>query len=318
LAAAALDAAGASLAWRDLTPESLLISRPPEDEERGLRRTVDRVVDGSLLARSPAQLRLERTALPAFAALIVLESEPPLAMRPHNEVLEIVARVAGSLASGQTWLRQSPVGTGVDGGTGSVSATLLAAASPDRNENAGQHPDAILAAQTAGDSRPRGVTQHGGLLFLLNVIGELEIPRRLADDLPDRTYRWALHRLALALLTHADDNDAAVLAFAGLRPDSPPPGRDADPPTDGERQALTAVAREIQTELQRRLSHLDLPADEPLLFVTERTARIVADPGWIEAHFSIGDVSTDLRRAALDIDPGYVAWLGVVVRFIYE
>ena len=29
-------------------------------------------------------------------------------------------------------------------------------------------------------------------------------------------------------------------------------------------------------------------------------------------------VATEIRRAGLDLDPGYVPWLGVVVRFIYE
>ena len=49
-----------------------------------------------------------------------------------------------------------------------------------------------------------------------------------------------------------------------------------------------------------------------------RRARVLADPGWIAVHFSLEDVSTDIRRAGLDLDPGYVPWLGVVVRFVYD
>jgi hypothetical protein len=34
-------------------------------------------------------------------------------------------------------------------------------------------------------------------------------------------------------------------------------------------------------------------------------------------RLSLDDVSTDVRRAALDLDPGWIPWLGVVVRFAY-
>jgi hypothetical protein len=51
--------------------------------------------------------------------------------------------------------------------------------------------------------------------------------------------------------------------------------------------------------------------------VCRRPARVLADPGWIEIHFSLDDVDTTLRRARLDLDPGFVPWLGVVLRFVY-
>jgi hypothetical protein len=35
-------------------------------------------------------------------------------------------------------------------------------------------------------------------------------------------------------------------------------------------------------------------------------------------RLSHNDVSTVIRRIGLDLDPGYVSWLGVVVRFVYE
>ena len=49
-----------------------------------------------------------------------------------------------------------------------------------------------------------------------------------------------------------------------------------------------------------------------------RTAAVEADPGWIDARLSLDEVSIDVRRAGLDLDPGWLAWLGVVVRFVYE
>ena len=49
-----------------------------------------------------------------------------------------------------------------------------------------------------------------------------------------------------------------------------------------------------------------------------RAARISADPGWIDVHFALRDVSVELRRAAIDLDPGFLPWLGVVLRYRYE
>ena len=62
----------------------------------------------------------------------------------------------------------------------------------------------------------------------------------------------------------------------------------------------------------------DTASDERLLIgVCARPAQIVTEPGWIEAHFSLEDVSLDIRRAGLDRDPDWVPWLGIVLRFVY-
>ena len=55
-----------------------------------------------------------------------------------------------------------------------------------------------------------------------------------------------------------------------------------------------------------------------LALVVPRRARIQFDPGWIDVHFLLRDVSTALRRAALDLDPGFLPWLGLVLRYRYE
>jgi hypothetical protein len=60
-------------------------------------------------------------------------------------------------------------------------------------------------------------------------------------------------------------------------------------------------------------------ADRELLArVTTRRAEIIADPAWIDIRFGIGDATTDVRRLGLDLDLGWVPWLGVVLRFAYE
>lgn len=61
-----------------------------------------------------------------------------------------------------------------------------------------------------------------------------------------------------------------------------------------------------------------MDAAATLAWLVERDAQVIASPGWIELVFSLDGVSLALRRAGLDLDPGWVPWLGVVIRYRYE
>jgi hypothetical protein len=81
---------------------------------------------------------------------------------------------------------------------------------------------------------------------------------------------------------------------------------------------LATLRDETLTALRRRLRDAP-PQDAELLGLTcRRRAEVQSDPGWIELHFSLEDVRSDLRVAGLDLDPGWVPWLGVVIRFVYD
>jgi hypothetical protein len=158
----------------------------------------------------------------------------------------------------------------------------------------------------------RALTRCGGLLFLLHPVEELNLPEEILARCARRPFRWVLHQLALALAP-VEPDDPAALAFAGLLPDAVPPSHDEEPPTEAERAFIATLVQRIQAMLEERLEERPVVA-----FVCQRAAEIVADPGWIEVRLSLTDVSTAIRRVGLDLDPGYVPWLGAVVRFIYE
>ena len=167
--------------------------------------------------------------------------------------------------------------------------------------------------------RASGSTAFGGLLFLLKIVEDLGLPHEIVRHpaLSRRPMRWVLHQLAL-LLIDADESDPALLAFCGLEPETTLPWDDETPATDLE-QALLLRWRTAMVELLRSRLQRDGGSDARLLDeVCRRRARIVADPGWIEVIYSLNDVSTEYRRAALDLDPGYLPWLGIVVTFTYE
>jgi hypothetical protein len=166
--------------------------------------------------------------------------------------------------------------------------------------------------------RQVGWTDYGGLLYLIGLVDDLGLPKEISDAelFQSRPWRWVLHRLALELLPLKED-DPATLAFAGLGPEGPPPSADEDEPTGSELVVLAEWRNRLIRALGERLEWQELAAPVLLERVCRRRARIVADPGWLEVHLSVEDVSTEIRRAGLDLDPGFLSWLGVVVRFVY-
>ncbi len=211
-----------------------------------------------------------------------------------------------------------------------LSATATASEAPDD-----------LTPLTPLTSRSRASTRFGGLLYLLNLVGPLGLPESLFNDaaLQARSPREALQLLALTLLRgvagfeDAADDDPAARAFAGLPP-APADTRPGLPkPTPEEHAALLsaawrlteALAQELGAVPEDRAAQQHVGAAEAtgrargahLAMVVSRPAEIVADPGWIEVHFSLEDVDTNLRRSGLDLDPGYLPWLGTIVKFRY-
>jgi hypothetical protein len=156
------------------------------------------------------------------------------------------------------------------------------------------------------------------LLFFIGVMDELALPDEMVNSplYPNRTLTWILHRTALALILMPAD-DPAALAFAGLGPAATSPSSDDAAPSEDELSTIDSWARRMVDATRKKLNWET--NDEILIDrVCRRRARVVADPGWIEIHLSLDDVSTEIRRATLDLNPNYVPWLGVVVRFIYE
>jgi len=172
--------------------------------------------------------------------------------------------------------------------------------------------------QPIADVRRRAHTRFGGLLYLVNLANRIQLAERIVQEpwLAQRSPRWSLHQLALALVP-VGASDPAALAFAGLLPESVPPDRDEPPPSEAERAAIAELRDEL---LQALREVLDRPLDveaELIDFVCRRTAEIVADPGWLEVRLSLDEVRTEIRSAGLDLDPGWVPWLAVVIQFVY-
>jgi hypothetical protein len=303
-----------------------------------------RIVQSSALARAATAAR----PLPggaavghALARLASLEAEPALAAAPELGDATAAA-VAELLATGAIEGSSAPVERiedrgETDGARAAAGRVQPARPQPDAASKAGESgrggadrsqgiedwaapaPPNETEAAIVPPSRVRDVTHWGALLFLLHVLDELGLAEELgrAADLQRRSLRWSLHRIAL-LLAPIDAEDPAALAFAGLIPDTACPSEGRPAPDPAELHVLDQARARIVALLRTRLeAAVEEPDDVLVERVCRRAAEVVADPGWIELRFSVDDADAELRRALLDLDPGWVPWLGCIVRFRY-
>ncbi|MFK0252425.1 hypothetical protein [Streptomyces sp. NPDC090445] len=61
----------------------------------------------------------------------------------------------------------------------------------------------------------------------------------------------------------------------------------------------------------------DADARRAVAALARRRGRVAAEAGWIEVVLAAGDADPQVRRAGLDLDPGWIGWLGAVVRYRY-
>jgi hypothetical protein len=260
----------------------------------------------------------------ALAALASLEVDPGSVSSGGGAGRRVIQAVATELLTARAESREESAPMVTRGGRESTAMpslsqadVVMSPAAPQRRPQ--QPPTAAGEPEPAARPRRYGRTRFGGLLFLVGVVEDLDLPREIAARAAQtgRSFRWCLHQLALRLVP-AEAIDPAALAFAGLPPTATAPSADAEPADDGEERFLSGLAGRVVLRLRELLKRADQPAPELLDFVCRRRAEIVADPGWIDARFAGEELSTELRGAGLDLDPGYVPWLGVVLKFTYE
>jgi hypothetical protein len=347
-ATAAWRAAGAEMNLPDQTSARADRHAAAPVHDRRVTGVAERIVARSALladARS-AIAQLPRETFTALVGLAVLEAAPsaPRSGIDVSQVAAVVARIVAPRAATRERISEptterisnvNPLPADVVESHGGervepVEGEAATAPGPSFHEVAAAIP-ADRAIDSAADATPApGVlavrltapTHHGGLLYLVNVLRRMNVIDRLAQDTPwsDRGLRWLLHQLAM-LLAPVSPDDPAALAFAGLPPDAESPSSLQAAPTADEVAALAqlsdAVSQALLDHLRASGGSVTADAAAVLDLVCRRDADVVADPGWIEVHFDADTVSLDVRRAGLDVNPEWVPWLGVVLRFVY-
>jgi hypothetical protein len=153
-------------------------------------------------------------------------------------------------------------------------------------------------------------TAAGGLLFLVPLLARLGLADWLGEsarpqDLPQRIFATLLRRLPIA-----DADPLWLLCVLPLAVD-----READGDADGD--ADREADREAVRWLARCRRHLRRHFGIGLYSLVCRPARIAITATHVDVRQDIDAVDLRIRRAGLDIDPGWVPWLGRVLRFHY-
>ncbi|QKS29859.1 MAG: hypothetical protein HT579_13640 [Candidatus Accumulibacter similis] len=156
---------------------------------------------------------------------------------------------------------------------------------------------AALIAGGEGIAR-RQPTAAGGLLFLVPVLRGLGFAGWLAEDaarrdMPQRIFVLLLRRLSV------DGDDPIWLLFGQAL--------DPDVAADGEAARWLCNCR----------GHLRRRVGIGLCSLVCRPARLSLTPTHADVWQDLDAVDLRLRRAGLDLDPGWVPWLGRVLRFHY-
>lgn len=324
LAEAALTAHGLPRHWVALARENLPNgAMPPAAEWDRLGRSA---FWQAIAQAGPARAAGRETSSTAEAAW---------AWAPALATLVLLAELPGRLvsagANGLHWIRALAMKLVADQAAGQGRAVAQAAGEdhpladalgPAHEEALHRAPSArVRRAQPTENiddlpasllRRPRGRTEAGGLLYLVHLVDE-QI-EELVGALPERPLPWVLHTLACGLVPGLDPHDPAALAFCGLNPEADPP--DGEAPTEAE-VILLAHHRAVLVAALALALQAEAPTEEVLAQTVARSALILADPGWIEVHLELSAVDVAVRRAGLDLDPGFVPWLGVVLRFVY-
>ncbi len=204
-------------------------------------------------------------------------------------------------------------------------------------------------------------TRYGGLLFLLHLIRDLEIPSAILEE-PDLAIEPGLGAVLYLMscqLVPGAEADPVALALGGLEEPAAPataltPERASammragarvaaeagrfpslvepeDAVTLRENTAASQVARAAPPWLQELTLHfcqslvgalrarmeVELPLAELLQAVVARTGALRQTPTHLDLDLPQDAVRLDVRRSALDVDPGWVPFLGKVVSIHY-
>jgi hypothetical protein len=351
LARAVLGAATSS-ATAQAVLESIDEPAAPNIVSRRCHMIAARIAERSAIARASLSLARGTVTAPpvatALAVLAIAEVEPAALCEGSGPLRALIMAVAGAfrapsiaqtvVSSHQAHHAATAPGTrtveargaiSADGSAGMADAArrrelaTVRASADDRRAGIQETPS-VPGPSPIPDTLALATTAAGGLLFFVKLVDRLGLAAKLEERLPERALRVVLHQLAM-MIAELEPDDPAALAFAGLGPDAVPPSRSDEPLSEAESRVIENTARDpliaaVRQRLARTPNADDLLAlgdRELTTFLCSRPAEIAADPGWIDVRFSLDDVSTDIRRAGLDLDPGWVPWLGVVMRFIY-
>ncbi|ODS25047.1 hypothetical protein AB835_00645 [Candidatus Endobugula sertula] len=85
-----------------------------------------------------------------------------------------------------------------------------------------------------------------------------------------------------------------------------------------EQQVIHSEVMDLLNHLQTLFAQRQLSSQELWTWLCRRHVQLQIDPVWVEVIYILEELDTDIRRAGLDLDPGYIPWMGKVVTLRYR
>lgn len=188
-------------------------------------------------------------------------------------------------------------------------------------------------------------SEWGGLFYLLPLLEDPPSPEEtgIATALIEtpvfaqRSLAWVLYHFFRRLFEQECGYPQQTRSGCPANQETLPPFPEADPslrilshlpvdedipdleaPTSAEQDALDTQVYRCSLALQRRLPQPEKTPGDQWLWLCRRPAQLHLDTAWIDVHFPLDRLDTDIRKAGLDLDPDYVPWLGKVVKLHYD
>jgi hypothetical protein len=280
------------------------------------------VFDRSAIAAALVRMaiRVERPLARAWAVIAMADAAPSVLLRADSGVvIDVLAEhfirpaATGFLAAGTSvGVRDSEDGVGRRRSAAEESAHAMSEVGATDTTPHTTTSETTESSRDDADRDQRTQSLWAGVLFFLNTAAG--IPEdTLADPVLGRYPLWRVLSALVQSMVPICADDPALLAVCGL-----PRHAVAAPLTDEEQARVETVASRWIALTAERMGIIDEDPAEVCMRVALRRGSIIAEPGWIEAHLDLDDVDIDVRRAGLDLDPGWIPWLGCVVRFCYD
>ena len=157
-------------------------------------------------------------------------------------------------------------------------------------------------------------TPYAGFLFLIPLLARAGLSRAIQGhpEWIDSHVPWRVLRSIAERLSIPEDDPVYLWLSASERGSSEQVQQEHSECVAKEVEAIVAQWRQAMRSWCRLQAHLGL-------------ANLVHRPGWVscsqthvEVWMPLSDIDLRIRRAGLDIDPGWVPWLGQVIRFHYD
>ena len=203
-----------------------------------------------------------------------------------------------------------------------LPAAPAPAASPSEASPSGVSPSGVSPLKTNGADQPQPTpaielaslvwsglppcnTSYAGFLFLIPLLSQLGIEAWLANHPQLLEWDWPRHlllRIAAQLGIPPEDPVLAALAAEGLEPGP-------------QVVVLNSISRHWSKILQR---WSQAPGRLSLAALVHRPGSLVWQRTHLDLYFDHRQAEIRIRRLGLDLDPGWVSWLALVVQFHYR